>query len=280
MAGLGTQGSPMTTHRCAVLGSPIAHSLSPLIHNTAYRVLGLTGWRYDAFEVAEDGLGAFIAGCGPEWVGLSCTMPLKRALLDFGVVSERAALLRSANTFLFGTPDEPSRVENTDVDGVLDPLRTAGLESARTAVLVGAGATARSALAAFAALGVERVVVVARDAGRALASLGDVAGRLGLPLDVRGWGEPGVRSDVVVSVLPVALDADLAAALVANTGYVLDAQYGHGTSAFAGPAADRGVVLLDGLDMLVAQARVQLRLMTGHECPAEPLLDAVRRRDG
>ena len=81
-------------------------------------------------------------------------------------------LLRSANTFLFGTPDEPSRVENTDVDGVLDPLRTAGLESARTAVLVGAGATARSALAAFAALGVERVVVVARDAGRAQASLG------------------------------------------------------------------------------------------------------------
>lgn len=269
--------STTVTHRCAVLGSPIAHSLSPVIHRRAYEVLGLTGWAYGAHEVDAAGLASFIETCGQEWVGLSCTMPLKEALLGLGEASELAVALNSANTYLFARDGRPARVENTDVAGIADPLRAVGVERARTAIVVGAGATARSGLAALAQLGVDDVLVIARDAERAHTSLDAVADTLGQTLDVRPWGVPETgRRDVLLSVLPVAPDASLAEALVPLAGAIVDAQYGHGPSRFAGSAAAHSVPLLDGVDMLVAQARVQVRLMTGLDCPAAPLEAAAR----
>ena len=79
-------------HRAAVLGSPIAHSLSPALHTAAYAALGLDGWGYTAHEVAEDHLARFVAGLGPEWAGLSLTMPLKEAA--FAVADEVSPLAR------------------------------------------------------------------------------------------------------------------------------------------------------------------------------------------
>ncbi len=260
-----------------MIGSPIAHSLSPVIHRTAYGLLGLDDWRYDAVEVDAAGLAGFVAGCGPEWVGLSCTMPLKERVLELGEASERARLLRSGNTFLFGRDGAPARVENTDVAGILNPLRQAGVTAARSALLVGAGATARSALLALAELGVTDVLVVARDATRAHASLDGLADTLGQSLDVRGWGAPETgRRDVLISTVPAALDPTLVSALVARAAVVFDISYGHGPSRFAPEAAAAGVPLLDGLDMLVGQALDQIVLMTGRPCPAAPLLAAAR----
>lgn len=269
--------APVVAHRCAVLGSPVAHSLSPVIHHTAYGILGLTDWRYEAHDVTEATLGAFIKGCGPEWVGLSCTMPLKVAVLGFGVPSSRARLLNAGNTYLFGGDGRGARVENTDVDGVLGPLRGAGVTAARSALLVGAGATARSALCALAELGVRDVLVVARDAGRAHASLDAVAAALGQTVDVRPWAVPDTAAvDVLVSSVPAELDAALVAGLVARSRVVFDLIYGHGPSRYGPDAAAAGVPLLDGLDMLVGQAVGQLRLMTGRDCPPGPLLAAAR----
>lgn len=265
------------THRCAVLGSPIAHSLSPVIHAVAYRELGLAGWAYGRHEVDEAGLGDFIAGCGPEWVGLSCTMPLKEELLRFGEPTERARLLRAGNTYVFGRAGAPALVDNTDVEGILAPIRGAGVERAASAIIVGAGATARSALYALAGLGVREVTVVARDAGRARASLGWLASELGVRLEMAPWAAPDVGPcDVLVSVVPAAVPAELASGLVAGAGLVFDVRYGQGPSAFAAAAAASGVRVLDGLDMLVAQAVGQLRLFTGRECPSGPLMDAAR----
>jgi acyl-CoA thioester hydrolase len=113
--------------RCAVAGQPIAHSLSPLIHTTAYRVLGIEdSWEYDRVELDAAGLPGFVAGCGPEWVGLSCTAPLKHAVLGLGTASPRALLLDSGNTLVFAREGRPARVENTDVTGMLGALARGG----------------------------------------------------------------------------------------------------------------------------------------------------------
>jgi len=263
--------------RCAVLGKPIAHSLSPLIHSTAYEVLGLTGrWHYGRHEVDETGLPAFVAGCGPEWVGLSCTAPLKVAVLALGEPSERARLLQSGNTYLFdhgGTP----RVENTDVTGLVGAFARAGVTTASRGLLLGNGATARSALLALAEMGVRDVLVGARSAENARAGLGALAARLGQRLDVVPWGAvPDADAvDVLVSTVSAPLPADVAAGLVAMTRACFDATYNHYPTELDRAARAAGIVQLSGIDLLVGQALDQIRLMTGRECPPEPLLAAA-----
>jgi shikimate dehydrogenase len=265
-----------SAHRCAVLGSPIAHSLSPLIHRTAYDVLGLHDWSYEAFDVDEAGLAAFIASCGPEWVGLSCTRPLKRKLLDFGEASFRARALQSGNTFLFPHGDSPAFIDNTDVAGLLHPIRRAGFENAASAIVVGSGATARSALLALAELGVRDVLVVARDAQRAHNSLDPVASHLGMLIDVRHWAVPQTaRRDVLISVVPVQLAPDMVRGLLPLARLFFDVQYGYGPSPFAEPVAAAGKPFLHGIDMLVTQAIGQIQLFTGETCALEPLVEAV-----
>ncbi|MER7438068.1 shikimate dehydrogenase, partial [Pseudonocardia alni] len=133
--------STSPVRRAAVLGSPIAHSLSPALHNAAYTALGLTGWHYDRHEVDEAGLAGFVAGLGPEWAGLSLTMPLKRVLLDVADhVAPGAAAIGAGNTLVFeGTG---ATAHNTDVTGIARSLRAAGAGGGR-AVVLGAGGTAQ-----------------------------------------------------------------------------------------------------------------------------------------
>lgn len=265
-------------NRCAVLGKPVAHSLSPVIHTRAYELLGISGsWHYGRHEVDEAGLAGFIAGCGPEWVGLSCTAPLKRELLRHGEPSARALLLDAGNTFLFGRDGAPARVENTDVTGLLGALAGKGVTSASTAILLGNGATARSALLALAELGVREVLVLARNAERAHAGLDDLAGRLGLSLDVAPWGEvpDAGSSDVLVSTVSEPLRPEVAAGLVGMTRACFDATYNHYPTELDRAARAAGIVALSGLDLLVGQALDQIELMTGRRCPPEPLLAAA-----
>jgi shikimate dehydrogenase len=152
---------PTTTaharRRAAVLGSPIGHSLSPDLHRAAHAALGLTGWTYGRFEVAPDGLGTFLDGLGPEWAGLSVTMPLKRAVIPLlDEVSRLAATVRAVNTVLFH-PDGRRTGDNTDVPGMVAALGELGVRRVESATLLGAGATASSALAALQALGADEV---------------------------------------------------------------------------------------------------------------------------
>lgn len=88
--------------RAAVLGSPIGHSLSPVLHTAAYAGLGLTGWHYERFECDESGLAAFLKGCDDSWAGLSLTMPLKRAAMTLADhVCEPVTEVGGANTLVF-----------------------------------------------------------------------------------------------------------------------------------------------------------------------------------
>ncbi|MGA8115750.1 MAG: shikimate dehydrogenase, partial [Actinocatenispora sp.] len=102
--------------RAAVLGRPVHHSLSPVIHNAGYAAAGLTGWRYDVHEVDEHELAGFVASLGPEWAGLSLTMPLKHVALRVAdEVTPTAALLGAANTLVLR--DGLRRADNTDAPG-------------------------------------------------------------------------------------------------------------------------------------------------------------------
>ena len=128
--------------RAAILGSPVAHSLSPVLHTAAYRALGLSGWHYERHEVDEAGLPGFLAGLGGDWAGLSLTMPLKRVALALADArSDLAVEVGAANTLV--RCEAGWRAENTDVHGISAALREAGTTAAGHALILGAGGTAR-----------------------------------------------------------------------------------------------------------------------------------------
>jgi shikimate dehydrogenase len=194
-----------------VLGSPIAHSLSPALHLAGYRELGLADWSYEAIECDEHDLPGFLDSLGPEWAGLSLTMPLKRAVLPLLDETERLALdVGAANTVLLR---EGKRLGyNTDVPGMVAALRAAGVTSGRNAVILGSGATACSALAALRELGsgesgpgelgsgesgAGEIAVAVRSLARA-APLLDVAAQLGVDVRLLSiGGQPGSGADRV-----------------------------------------------------------------------------------
>jgi shikimate dehydrogenase len=259
--------------RAAVLGSPIAHSLSPALHRAAYADLGLD-WTYDAIEVTEAQLPEFVSALDATWAGLSLTMPLKECVIPLLVdVDEDARAIAAVNTVLPAA--DGWRGVNTDIYGMTQALTTAGLADApATATVLGAGATARSALAALARLGVGTVTVCARRPGAAMeaAVLGT---RLGLRMQTAGIepSAPLVAADVLVSTLPG--DAATTWAVVAPLarGALLDASYHPWPSALAG--AWGGSVVASGRDMLLWQAVEQVRLMTGREPSPEVMREAL-----
>ena len=138
--------------RAAVLGRPVAHSLSPLLHRAAYAALGLDDWTYDALDVGAGDLPVLLAGLGPEWRGFSVTMPCKQAAVDVAdLVEPLPRLLHAANTLI--RTDAGWRAENTDVSGIGMALQLAGVEQVGAAAIIGAGGTAAAAAVALASLG-------------------------------------------------------------------------------------------------------------------------------
>jgi shikimate dehydrogenase len=262
--------------RCAVVGSPIAHSLSPVLHRTAYAELGLD-WRYDAYDVDEAGLPAFVAGLGEEWRGLSLTMPLKRAVMSLcDEIRDPAPLVGAVNTLVV---DEGGRRvgANTDVPGVVAALAQHGVVHARRALLLGVGATACSALAALAEIGIVEVWAVARDPSRA-GDLRALAAKLGVDISLVSLGFEAKAGadveavDVVVSTVPEAAAARLAEQVVAQTQVVFDVLYHPWPTRLVSVAEEAGRVVVGGLDLLVQQAGVQVELMTGRSpAPVEAM---------
>ncbi len=259
-------------HRAAVLGSPIAHSLSPTLHRAAYAGLSLP-WTYEAIEVDEAGLPGFLAALDGTWAGLSLTMPLKEAVIPLlHEVDDEARAVRAVNTVLPGA--DGWRGTNTDVHGIVQALLTAGLAGhPDTATILGAGATARSAVAALARLGVRDVVICARreDAAREVA---DLAASFGLAASTRDLrpSESVLATDIVISTLPG--DAGTPWALLAADarGALLDASYHPWPTPLA--QAWGSPVVASGRDMLLWQAVEQVRLMTGLE-PSVELMSAA-----
>jgi shikimate dehydrogenase len=271
------RASSATPKRAGVLGSPIAHSKSPQLHLAAYRALGLDDWTYERIECGAEELPGVVGGFGPEWVGVSVTMPGKFTALRFADEhTERAALVGSANT-LVRTP-RGWRADNTDIDGVAGAL---GSASGR-ALVCGSGGTAPAAVVGLAELGVPGITVVARDPEKA-ARLVDLGTRVGVAtrfcgLDSGELADEVAAAEVLVSTIPADVAARYADTL-AVIPVLLDAVYDPWPTPLATAVAAAGGRVISGLQMLLHQAFAQVEQFTALPAPREAMTCALEALD-
>ncbi|MGA8332496.1 MAG: shikimate dehydrogenase [Mycobacterium sp.] len=254
--------------KAAVLGSPIAHSRSPQLHLAAYQALGLADWTYQRIECDADELPGVVGDFGPEWVGVSVTMPGKFAALRFADErTGRAELVGAANTLL-RTP-AGWRADNTDIDGVAGALSSAGL-STGAAVVSGSGGTAPAAIVGLVDLGVTDITIAARNPDKA-AGLIDLARRVGATarfcdLNSGSVGDAVAVAGVLVSTLPADVAAGYAE-VFAGAPVLLDAIYDPWPTPLAAAVAGAGGQVISGLQMLLHQAFAQVEQFTGLPAP-------------
>jgi shikimate dehydrogenase len=274
---------PSEQTRCAVWGSPVAHSLSPVLHRAAHAALGLTTWSYDRREVDVEGFDDALEELDETWRGLSLTMPLKEVALRAAVeATDTARETGAANTLV--------RVEggwfadNTDVHGITAALAAVGCDLSSDAVsevvVVGSGATARSAIAAVAhaagdGVASRRVTLMVRDEARpeTLAQ----ARATGLQVAVAPLGD-WPDADLVISTVPPASALALDTLPTADAGrarVLLDVVYGEGPTPLQRGGQHRGWTLARGVDLLLHQATRQVTLMTGEPAPLAAMAEAL-----
>ncbi|MBM7477284.1 shikimate dehydrogenase [Oerskovia jenensis] len=286
---MGSAAERMMSRCAAVLGHPVAHSLSPVLHSAAYRALGLDGWEYSAVDVTEEELASFVEGLDERWAGLSLTMPLKQVVLPLlDHVEPLADVVGAVNTVLF-QPTGSGRTlvgANTDVHGLVAALREGlGDRPVGSAVVLGAGATAASTLAALAELGCTAPTVLVRSLGRT-GGLQRAAHRMGVAprFAVLDPASPLVaQADVVVSTLPSlaadpvaeAVAASVGAGGAAPRGVLLDVVYDPRPTALSRAWEKAGATVVGGERMLLHQAAEQVRLMTGHVAPLAAMAEAL-----
>jgi shikimate dehydrogenase len=274
------------TRLVGVIGSPIAHSLSPRLHTAAFEALGLArGWRSVAFEVPAGQAATALADMRrADITGLSVTMPHKAdvaALVDkrTAVAGRLGAVncIVNDNGVLTGT--------NTDGEGFVASLaRGAGFDPrGRRCVVVGAGGAARAVVLALADSAAGAVVVANRTPERAVTAAA-LAGPVGSAL---GLSDPALvealaGADLVVNATPVGMDG-----VASDDGWAIDPRllgpgqvaadlvYAPRPTPWLAAAGQSGARVLDGLGMLVHQAAAQLRLWTGMEPPVEAMWAAV-----
>jgi len=264
--------------KAAVLGSPITHSLSPILHNAGYQAQGLPHI-YERHEVNESGLTQFVENLDSDWMGLSLTMPLKVAA--FGVVDVFTPLVEisgSINTLIFG---EQILGYNTDIYGIVQACRELGLSSAQSCTIIGSGATARSAIVAAREMGVSHIELLARNA-EAIRQCDAIANELGITLIAPAMDESQwQKSDLVINTTPANVADKLLPEVTEVSGLLLDVIYHPWPTQIASRWQDAGGALCPGYLMLLHQAAAQYELFTGIEAPVTEmriaLMDALAR---
>ena len=256
----------------AVIGSPIEHSLSPVIHRAAWAQLGIDGWEYHRLEQDTDSLPGFIAGLGADCAGLSVTMPCKQAVMPLlDVIDPLASAVGAVNTVV---PSSGVLAGfNTDVTGIASAVRRAcsmaGCSAPSSALVLGARATASSALAALGELGITSSTVAARRFGGPGSGVA-AASRLGVTIEQVLWSDAEAvdraasSADLVISTLPASAADPLAERLRVREGQILlDVVYSPRDTALRRAFENAGGVVAEGTDMLIFQAGAQVQLMTG-----------------
>jgi shikimate dehydrogenase len=261
--------------KAAVLGTPIEHSLSPVIHNAGYAAAGLADWTYTRHECDESALAAFVDSLDGSWAGLSLTMPLKEVALEVAdEATPVAEAIGAANTLVLRGGRRLA--DNTDAPGIVDALADIGVKAADEVAVLGAGGSARGALAAAKRLGASSVTVYARRR-EAIAELEPVADRLDLRLKAAGWDEAAAcgRADLVVATVPKGAADDLRPAWRPDT-VLFDILYDPWPTPLAAAAEREGVRVLDGLALLLAQAVRQWTQFTGADrAPVDAMREAL-----
>ena len=252
-----------------VVGHPIAHSLSPALHQAAYDILGLP-WSYEAIDIEPGGLTGFVTARDSSWVGLSVTMPHKAEALEIAdSVDPIGRSTASVNTLIFSWDDQGRRLisgYNTDVMGIVLALGDAGVDRAREVAIIGGGATAASALVAASQLGADRVNILVRNLPHA-ANLVELGSALGLVVAIKDIADISTTPpvDLVISTLPGDVATSLQALPRVSRAALLDVAYSpwpsiRGTDWGAQTAS--GGIVVSGLAMLAHQALIQVRLFT------------------
>lgn len=267
-----------------VIGSPIEHSLSPVIHRAAWEELCIDGWEYRRIEQDASSLPAFIDVLDDACRGLSVTMPCKQAIMPLlDVIDPLAVAVGAVNTVV---PSSGLLVGfNTDVAGIASAIRRAcdqaGIPIPGSALILGARATASSALAALGELGITLATVAARRFGGP-GSVMTAASRLGVRVeqamwaDLEGVARVAAASDVLISTLPAGIADPLAALLAPREGQVLlDAVYTPRDTALRSVFERAGAVVAEGTDMLVFQGAAQVQLMTGQSPHSDVMRQAL-----
>ncbi|WPF65170.1 MULTISPECIES: shikimate dehydrogenase [unclassified Corynebacterium] len=271
-----------TPRRAAVLGSPIAHSLSPVLHQAGYAAADLADWEYLRLECGAEELPEVVGQAGPEYAGFSVTMPGKFAALEYATeATERARAIGAANTLV--RVDGGWRADNTDVEGILGALGELGVRSPKRALLVGSGGTARPALYALAQRGVQRVDVLNRSdrlaelrpltAGTSCEVVGHVLGDESVNIADLARG-----AEVIVSTVPSAAIADYVQDLAHSR--VLDVIYDPWPTALCTQAAANGFRTVGGHVMLAHQAYSQFEQFTGVSAPRTAMRRALEEHIG
>jgi len=262
--------------RCAVLGDPIEHSLSPVLHRAAYAALGLD-WTYEAVRVPAGGLAAYVAGLGDEWRGLSLTMPLKREVLPLLTSRDEWTRISGvANTLLLDA-DGGRHGLNTDVPGARAALEESVGIRLSSALVLGGGATAASVLLALAERGLERATIVVRDPARAAGTVAAVSRHHPAPeLTVTRLDDLApLPADIVVSTVPVRAQTEVLLGAVRDVPVVFDVVYDPWPTPLVAAAEATGRTVVTGFDLLLWQAVDQVRAMTGRfDVPVEAMRDA------
>jgi shikimate dehydrogenase len=261
----------MAGRSCAVLGDPIGHSLSPVLHRAGFAALGLD-WSYTAQRVSSGGLVEFVDSLDESWRGLSLTMPLKREAMTLGgAVSSRAQLAGAANTLVLGR--DGIALDNTDVPGAVAAVRERYDGPVDRAAILGGGATAASMVLALAELGCREATVHVRDKGRATTIL-EVARRLGdgLTVEIQDLDQAPV-GDLLVSTVPATAQSPELIARCDRMPAIFDVGYHPWPTPLAASSADR--VVVTGLDLLIHQAALQFEIFTKTPAPV-----AVMRHAG
>lgn len=258
--------------KAAVLGSPVSHSLSPVLHNAAYAALNLDH-TYSAVETDRSELGNFLTNRESDWLGVSLTMPLKEVAFEFAdTCDDLAKQTGSINTLVF---EDGIKAFNTDVLGIVDAVLEAGLTTVSTGVIFGSGATARSSLVALHRLGASSVNCVARNETD-LQRMENISNELGLSLNITAVTESDwMTADVVINTTPVGVLDEIAREVFSPAGLLLDVVYDPWPTQLAACWSVTGGTIVSGLSMLLHQAGHQVTLMTGQPAPIDQMRTAL-----
>ncbi|CAB4621332.1 unannotated protein [freshwater metagenome] len=258
----------------AVLGSPISHSLSPRLHMSAYKFLGIAG-NYEAFDVPAGTLKSFLSDKNRGWTGFSLTMPLKEEVLSVAdVIDPIVKRIQSGNTLV--KQGEQWSLYSTDVVGFQNAWRAQNSDQPQSVLIVGSGATARTAAAAFDNSGTS-ISVLHRNSDREL-SMMDAVSKATLNFLPWHFSDVFYKHDLVVNTTPKgALDPFANELSNKPHGTFFDVIYNPWPTSFAGAWSKTGAPVLSGLDLLIAQGIEQIRLFTGIDIDVEGLSAHLKR---
>ena len=270
-----------------VIGDPVEHSHSPQMHNAAFVELGLN-YVYVPFHIQPDALPAAIEGFKAiNVVGLNVTIPHKQAVIPFlDEISREVELIGAVNTLTF----ENGRIkgDNTDGLGFLEGMRETGLElpQGESALVIGAGGSARAVIVALSSIGLETIFIANRTTSKAIKLAEGLSDTIGTPIHGIGLDDPQLAeivNGVALVVNTASVGMDISRPPLINAEWlrpqtaVYDIVYTPPETRLLLAAAERGCHTIQGLGMLVYQGAIAFEKWTKVTPPVKTMKQILQQ---